>query len=117
MRKTLQQVPSKPAPFRVLLLTLPAWGASLALTFVMPLTGVVGSVLIVVCVLVLPFKARQGACPSCGRRKLFPFSGFGSYCKGCGKELVLRGREIHLLEEKVSRGKPGTGRGHQPLRR
>ena len=79
--------------------------------FVMPMTGLIGAIVVVACLLVLPFKARRGACPDCGKPKLLPFSGFGGVCKGCGNELVLRGKELHLLEAKDRRAMTGSGRG------
>ena len=109
-RATLKIAESKAAPMRVILYTLPLWAGSALLTFVMPLTGTVTFIVIILCLLVLPFKARTGICPECGTSKMFPFSGFGSACKGCGNELVLRGEEIHLLEKKSGKAKVGTGR-------
>ncbi|MCF6208415.1 MAG: hypothetical protein L3J61_03375 [Ghiorsea sp.] len=117
MRKTLTTSPTKPAPLRILLYSLPLWGGSILLIFAMPLTGIVSSIFIAGCLLVLPFKAKQGEWPSGGKDKLFPFSGMGGMCKSCGQELVLRGKLIHLLEPKSNRAKPGSGRGNQPIQR
>jgi len=112
-RKTLANSPSKAAPIRILLWTMPLWGLSVMLMFPMPFTGLISSFVIVFCVLVLPFKARFGLCPDCQTGKLFPFSGFGSNCRGCGQELVLRGQEVHLLEEKSNQARAGSGRSHR----
>jgi len=109
-RSTVATSPATPAPLHILAYTLPLWGACLLLTFFMPVTGIVTSVVIGLCLLVLPFKARRARCPSCGTPKTFPFSGFGNQCKGCGEELVLRGNEIHQLERKPERARPGSGR-------
>ena len=117
MRKTLATSSAKPAPLRILLYSLPLWAGSILLIFVMPLTGIVSSILIAGCVLILPFKAKQGACPACRRIRLFPFSGVGGPCKGCGEDIVLRGNEIHLLEPKGNTPTSGSGRGNQPTRR
>jgi len=108
-RQTLATTPASPAPFRIIMLSLPLWGASLLLTLVMPLTGFISFILIALCLVYLPFKAKRGACPECQRLKTFPFSGFGSTCKGCHYELVLRGSEIHQIEEK-SHVRYGSGR-------
>ena len=117
MRKTLATSPAKPAPLRILLYSLPLWGGSILLVFAMPLTGIVSCILVAGCVLVLPFKAKQGACPACKCKRLFPFSGVGGLCKGCGEDIVLRGNDIHLLEPKDNTPSPGSGRGNQPTRR
>jgi len=112
-RLTLQTATSSAAPFKIVLYTLPLWVGSLFLMLFMPLTGFISSILIVFCLLVLPFKARFGACPQCLTVKMFPFSGFGSDCRGCKQELVLRGEVIHLLEEKSKVAKAGSGRSHR----
>ncbi|MES0371880.1 MAG: hypothetical protein ABUK11_06330 [Mariprofundaceae bacterium] len=109
-RKTIATSTTSPAPLQIILYTLPVWGASMALTLFMPMTGVITSTIMIICILVLPFKARRGCCPACNRSKTFPFSGFGNACKGCGEELVLRKNEIHLLEPKQKNSRPGTGR-------
>ncbi len=116
MRKTLATSPAKPAPLRVLLYSLPLWGGSILLIFAMPLTGIITSVVIAGCVFILPFKARRGACPKCGKLRLFPFSGFGGKCKGCGEDIVLRGNAIHLIEPRQGYV-DGSGRGNRPVRR
>jgi len=108
-RQTLATSPASPAPFRIIMLSLPLWGASLLLTIFMPLTGFISFILIAICLIYLPFKAKRGACPACQTLKTFPFSGFGSTCKGCNYELVLRGSEIHQIEEK-SHVRYGSGR-------
>jgi hypothetical protein len=110
VRKTIATAASTPAPLQILLYTLPVWGASMALTLFMPITGIITSVIMAICLLILPFKARRGRCPACETVKTLPFSGFGNACKGCGGELVLRDREIHLLEAKQKSRRPGTGR-------
>lgn len=109
-RQTIQTGESQPAPLRIILYTLPLWAGSIVLMFVMPFTGLVTSLLAGLCLFILPFKARRGFCPQCGRAKMFPFSGFGSACKGCGQELVLRGDVIHLLEPKDKSVRAGSGR-------
>jgi hypothetical protein len=109
-RKTVATAATSAAPLQILLYTLPVWGACMALTLFMPMTGLITSIIMIICLLVLPFKARHGRCPNCGRPKVFPFSGFGNACKGCGEELVLRGNEIHQLEAKHKGHRPGTGR-------
>ncbi len=109
-RQTIQVTASAAAPLQIVLYTLPLWATSLLLMFFMPLTGFITFVLIAVCLFILPFKARVGACPACATKKMFPFSGFGSACKGCGQELVLRGEKIHLLEEKSKQAITGSGR-------
>ena len=116
-RKTIKTTPAKAAPFRILLFSLPLWGGSILLIFMMPITGIVSSLVIAGCVFVLPFKARKGECPECGKLKLFPFSGFGSACKGCGQDIVLRGEDIHLLEPRSNTPVSGSGRGNRPNRR
>ncbi|MDQ7001888.1 MAG: hypothetical protein Q9N02_04280 [Ghiorsea sp.] len=116
-RKTLKITIATAAPLRILLFSLPLWGGSLLLIFMMPLTGIVSSFVIAGCVFILPFKAKKGECPACGKLKLFPFSGFGSQCKGCGEDIVLRGEDIHLLEPKSNTPIAGSGRGNQPTRR
>jgi len=108
-RQTIATTPASPAPFRIIMLSLPLWGASLLLTLFMPLTGFISFILIAICLCWLPFKAKRGACPECQSLKTFPFSGFGSLCKGCHYELVLRGSEIHQIEEK-SHVRYGSGR-------
>jgi len=108
-QKTIATSPAKPAPFRVIFLSLPLWGFSLLLMLFMPLTGLVSFSVIAFCLLWLPFKARQGRCPQCQKIKTFPFSGFGSRCKGCGYELVLRGLDIHQLEPR-KKARYGSGR-------
>lgn len=92
------------------MLVLPIWASCVVLMLFMPITGVIGAVVVAWCVLVLPFKARRGACPKCQTRKTFLFSGFGGQCKGCGEELVLRGKLIHQLEPKARDARPGLGR-------
>ncbi len=109
-RQTIQISDSVPASLRIIFYTLPLWAGSLILMFVMPLTGLVTFVLIATCLFILPFKARQGKCPACSTSKTFPFSGYGSACKGCGQELVLRGEAIHLLEAKSKSVVAGSGR-------
>ncbi|MBN4082422.1 hypothetical protein JYT13_01295 [Mariprofundus ferrooxydans] len=99
-RQTLATSPASPAPFRIIMLSLPLWGASLLLMLFMPLTGFIGFILIAIYLVYLPFKAKCGACPACQTLKIFPFSGFGSTCKGCHYELVLRGSDIHQIEKK-----------------
>ena len=116
-RKTLKTTSAKHAPLRVLLYSLPVWGGSILLIFMMPLTGIVSSFIIAGCILILPFKARKGECPECGKLKLFPFSGVGGVCKGCGQDIVLRGEDIHLLEPRSETPIAGSGRGNQPVRR
>jgi len=111
-RQSLQSSASKPSPLRIVLYTLPVWIFFIVLMFAMPMTGLIGAIVVAFCLLVLPFKARRGACPECGKFKLFPFSGFGSVCKGCSNELVLRGKTIHLLEPRDRRDKAGSGRGN-----
>lgn len=110
IRKTVATSDTSPAPLQILLYTLPVWGASMALTLFMPMTGMITSIFMAICLLVLPFKARKGQCPSCKTPKLLPFSGFGNRCKGCGEEIVLRGNEFHLLEARTKRGRAGSGR-------
>jgi hypothetical protein len=110
VRKTIVTSPTSPAPLQILLYTLPVWGASMALTLFMPMTGIITSIVMVVCLLVLPFKARRGLCPACERPKTLPFSGFGNLCKGCGEEIVLRGDTFHLLEAKAMKPRAGSGR-------
>jgi len=75
----------------------------------MPFTGFISFILMALCLCWLPFKAKRGACPHCQTLKTFPFSGFGSACKGCDYELVLRGSEIHQIEKK-NRARYGSGR-------
>jgi len=111
VRKTVATSETSAAPLQILLYTLPLWGASMALTLFMPMTGIITSIIMVVCLLVLPFKARRGLCPACERPKTLPFSGFGNSCRGCGEEIVLRGREFHLLETRTKGRIAGTGRG------
>ncbi|MDX8387886.1 MAG: hypothetical protein R8M46_05040 [Ghiorsea sp.] len=112
-KKTLDTSASFAAPFRIILYTFPVWGAFLLLMFVMPMTGLVGSIIIAISLFLLPFKARRGVCPRCTTVKLFPFSGFGNACKGCGGELVLRGKIIHLLEKRSDQAVAGTGRSNR----
>jgi len=100
-RQTLAISVASPAPFRIILLSLPLWGASLLLTLFMPFTGFISFILIAVCLCWPPFKAKRGACPHCQTLKTFPFSGFGSLCKGCDYELVLRGADIHQIDKKT----------------
>jgi len=106
---TLATSTAKPAPFRIIFLSLPLWGLSLLLMFFMPLTGLISSILIGFCLFYLPFKAKQGECPHCHTLKTFPFSGFGSRCKGCEYELVLRGDKIHQIQPRTHPRK-GSGR-------
>jgi hypothetical protein len=82
----------------------------MALTLFMPMTGIITSVVMIFCLLVLPFKARRGLCPACEMPKTLPFSGFGNSCRGCGGEVVLRGDEFHLLEAKTGEKRAGSGR-------
>jgi len=110
-RQTLAISPAAPAPFRIIMLSLPLWAASLLLMLFMPFTGFIGFIVIAVCLCWLPFKAKRGACPKCQTFKVFPFSGFGSTCKGCDYELVLRGSEIHQIEKKKS-SRYGSGRSN-----
>jgi hypothetical protein len=110
VRKTIATSETSPAPVRIILFTLPVWGASMALTLFMPMTGIITSIIMVICLLILPFKARRGLCPACERPKTLPFSGFGNTCKGCGGEVVLRGDEFHLLEVKAREKRTGSGR-------
>ncbi len=110
VRKTVATSPTSPAPVRIILFTLPVWGASMALTLFMPMTGIITSIIMAVCLLALPFRARRGLCPGCKRPKTLPFSGFGNNCKGCGGEVVLRGDEFHLLEAKAREQRAGSGR-------
>ncbi len=110
VRKTVATSETSPAPVRIILFTLPVWGASMALTLFMPMTGIITTVIMVICLLVLPFKARRGLCPACERPKTLPFSGFGNTCKGCGGEVVLRGDKFHLLEVKAREQRAGSGR-------
>jgi len=112
-RKTLQTSQAKSAMMKIVLLVLPIWGLTMLLSFFMPFTGIIGSVLAVISLFILPFKAKQGCCPNCDTHKIFPFSGFGNACKGCGQELVLRGNQIHLLEEKGKQTRSGSGRGNR----
>ncbi|MDQ6990250.1 MAG: hypothetical protein Q9M11_00775 [Mariprofundaceae bacterium] len=106
---TIAILPAKPAPFRIIFLSLPLWGLSLGLSFFMPLTGIFSFVIIGICLFWLPFKAKQGCCPNCQRLKVFPFSGFGNRCKACGCELVLRGNYIHQIEPR-KQARHGSGR-------
>jgi len=112
-RQTLATSPAKPAPIRIILLSLPLWGASVALMLFMPLTGIISFIVIAVCLCWLPFKAKHGTCPACHTPKTFPFSGFGSLCKGCNYELVLRGSKIHQIA-KNKRPRYGSGRSQSP---
>ena len=116
-RQTLKTSSSVKAPMRIVFFLLPLLLIGLLLCFFMPLTGMIISALLVVALFALPSKARKGECPECGREKLFPFSGFGSACKGCGQDIVLRGEEIHLLEPRSNTPVVGSGRGHQPTRK
>ena len=111
LRETVATAPTKPAPLQILFYTLPIWFAAAALTLFMPTTGIITSIIVAICVLVLPFKARRGFCPNCEKPKTLPFSGFGNRCKGCGEELVLRNNELHQIEPKATRSVPGSGRG------
>ncbi|MBF0282485.1 MAG: hypothetical protein HQM07_07985 [Zetaproteobacteria bacterium] len=99
-RPTIAMAETSTGALHILIYTLPLMFAAMLLTFAMPFTGVVTSLLLFACVFILPFKARRGFCPSCGHAKLFPFSGFGNGCKGCGADLVLRGETLHWLEDK-----------------
>jgi len=109
-RTTVATATATPAPLHILIYTLPLWFFFLLLTFFMPITGIVTSIVIAICLLVLPFTAKRALCPACGRAKTLPFSGFGNRCKGCGVELVLRGSEIHQLEPKPEKARPQSGR-------
>jgi len=82
----------------------------MALTLFMPMTGIITSSIMAICLFVLPFKARRGHCPTCETPKVLPFSGFGNICKGCGNEVVLRDQKFHLLEAKQKKRRSGTGR-------
>ncbi len=110
VRKTIATSVTSPAPLQAFLYTLPVWGGCMVLTLFMPMTGILTSSVMAVCLLVLPFKTRRGHCPTCGTPKILPFSGFGNACKGCGNEVVLRGHEFHLLEAKQKSRRSGTGR-------
>ncbi|MDQ6967974.1 MAG: hypothetical protein Q9M14_04750 [Mariprofundaceae bacterium] len=110
-RQTLAISLASPAPFRIIILSLPLWGASLLLMLFMPLTGFISFILITICLCWLPFKAKRGPCPACQTPKTFPFSGFGSLCKSCNYELVLRGSEIHQIE-KNNHTRYGSGRSN-----
>lgn len=110
IRETVATSVTKPAPMRIILFTLPIWGAALLLTFFMPMTGIVTSILAGICLLVLPFKARRGLCPNCQTPKTLPFSGFGNACRGCGEELVLRGDQLHQIEPRSQMPRPGSNR-------
>ncbi len=112
-RQTLQTAHVKKAPMQIVMVILPVWLVSLVLSFAMPFTGIFFSLVAMLALFTLPFKAREGACPACGTKKLFPFSGFGGICKGCGHELVLRDNMIHLLEEKPKRARTGSGRSNR----
>ncbi len=116
-RQTLKTAPAKKAPMQIIALILPVWFITSMLSFFMPWTGVIASILTMIALFVLPFKAKKGACPNCGRKRLFPFSGFGGPCKGCGQDIVLRGNDIHLLEPRSTKPVPGSGRGNQPTRK
>jgi len=116
-RQTLKTSPAKKAPIQIVMVVLPIWGVTMVLSFFMPITGVVGSVLALFALFTLPFKAKKGPCPECGRQKVFPFSGFGGGCKGCGQDIVLRGNDIHLIEPRSKQPTPGSGRGNQPTKR
>jgi len=109
-RNTVATATTKPAPLQILLFTLPIWGASALLALFMPMTGIITSIIVGSCLLILPFKARRGLCPNCQTPKTFPFSGFGNSCKGCGEELVLRSNEIHQIEPRPASSVPGSGR-------
>jgi len=109
-RKTLAKSIASAAPLRVLLYTLPLWGMSFLLLLFMPITGFITLVIVAICLFILPFTAKSAACPACTKLKLFPFSGFGSSCRGCGKELVLRGKAVHLLADKSGVPRAGSGR-------
>jgi len=111
VRNTIATSKTSAAPIQIILFTLPIWGASMILTLFMPMTGIITSIIMAVCLLVLPFKARRGLCPACEKPKTLPFSGFGNRCKGCGKEIVLRGSEFHLLEARTNARIDGSGRG------
>jgi len=116
-RETLKTSTSSKAPMRIVLVLLPIFILALLLCFFMLLTGIVSTILVAIALFTLPLKARKGQCPECGREKLFPFSGFGSACKGCGQDIVLRGENIHLLEPRSHTPVAGSGRGHQPTRK
>ncbi len=109
-RQTIATSATTAAPLQILLYTLPLWGASLGMTLFMPITGIITSVVIAYCLLILPFKARRGPCPNCQAIKTLPFSGFGNRCRRCGEELVLRNGEFHLLEPGDKAPRPGSGR-------
>lgn len=110
LRGTVATTTTRPAPLQILLYTLPVWGVSVALTLFMPMTGIITSIIIGCCLLILPFTARRGFCPNCQTPKTLPFSGFGNHCKGCGEELVLRDNELHQIEPRPTNSTPGPGR-------
>ncbi len=110
-RTTIATSPAQAAPIRIILLSLPLWGASMLLMLFMPFTGLMSFTVIALCLLWLPFTAKRGTCPHCDTWKTFPFSGFGSPCKVCHYELVLRGSEIHQLEHNTN-PRYGAGRTH-----
>jgi len=116
-RQTLKTSSTQRAQLQIVLYVLPLWIASMLLSFFMPFTGVIGSIVAFIALFTLPFKARKGECPECGRVRLFPFSGFGGACKGCGQDIVLRGEDIHLLEPRGNAAVDGSGRGHRPTRK
>ncbi len=116
-RQTLKTSPAKKAPMQIVAFILPIWLMTGLLSFFMPWTGMIGSVLAMIALFTLPFKAKKGACPNCGRERLFPFSGFGGPCKDCGQDIVLRGDDIHLLEPRSTVPVPGSGRGNHPTRK
>jgi len=108
-RQTIATSPAAPAPFHIIILSLPLWGASLMLMLFMPFTGIISFIVIAICIIFLPFKAKRGTCPHCQTLKTFPFSGCGSLCKKCGHELVLRGSFIHQIEARTT-PRYGSGR-------
>ena len=107
-RKTLATSTARAAPLRIILLSLPFGGLSILLMLFMPLTGMISFVCITLCLFWLPFTAKRGNCPQCQQPKTIAFSGFGSKCKTCAADLVLREHLIHHIEPKKHRY--GSGR-------
>ncbi len=116
-RRTLKTSPAQHAQFQVVFYILPFLVLTMILFFFMPLTGMIGFVFTLFALFVLPFKARKGRCPECGRMRLFLFSGFGGVCQGCRQDVVLRGEAIHLLEPRSRDAVDGSGRGYRPTRK
>jgi|UPI00039A77B0 uncharacterized protein (DUF983 family) len=111
IRATIATSETKPAPWRLLCYTIPLWGAALLLLIAMPFTAVFSLLVLSVCICILPFKARRGLCPHCQHPKFIPFSGFGSQCKGCGVDLVLRDKQLHYIEAAPKQVRPAYTRG------